>query len=142
MLPMLEQKELKNLLDVRKKAMATADFTFVLLIPPEDLSQNIRIYPLRIINDIYSQFIGFLFVFQWKYSFNSASINVFVFFSFSLRLPSWIKSSFETLDLYILHQFNSRTASLTFPFCLSDFSSRIQPAAYAFLYDMLAPRLL
>lgn len=64
MLPMLEQKELKNLLDVRKKAMATSDFTFVLLIPPEDLSQNIRIYPLRIINDIYSQFIVFLFVFQ------------------------------------------------------------------------------
>lgn len=49
----VEQK-VKNLLDVRKKAMATADFTFVLLILPEDLSQNIRIYPLRIISDIYS----------------------------------------------------------------------------------------
>lgn len=59
----VEQKELKkNVLDVRKKAMATADFTCVLLILPEDLSQNIRIYPLRIISDIYSQYIGFFSV--------------------------------------------------------------------------------
>lgn len=79
----VEQKELKICW-----MLVTAAFTFVLLILPEDLSQNIRIYPLRIINDIYSQF--FLFVFQWKYSFKNTSINVFFFFFSWIFLPDQI----------------------------------------------------
>lgn len=76
-----------------------------------------------------------LLVFKWWWWCQCGAIRV-------QKLQSMFFSSFETLNLYILHHFNSIPASLTFSFCLFDFSLRIQPAAYAFLCDMLAPQLL